>query len=161
MKKTIPLLAGFMLLNLSLYYPDFAGDYIPVFMERAELEKSVIFRSEGRELENPGKICYRAPYIFVNERYKGIHIINNTDPAHPVNEGYIIAPGCLDIAVKGEILYLDNAVDLVAFHLGRREVTHRERNVFPEPLAPDRSFFSQRPMTGAILVGWKKRVDNP
>ena len=161
MKKIILFLAGFLLLNTSLYYPDFWGDYVPVFMERTELEKSVSYSPEGRELENPGKIYYRTPYIFINERYKGIHVINNTDPAHPVNEGYIIAPGCLDIAIKNDILYLDNAVDLVAFHLERREVVHRERNIFAESLAPDRSYFNQRPTKDAILVGWKKRETNP
>ena len=160
MKKAIFLLTVLLLLNVSFYVPAFTGDYIPVFMDRTELEKSVSYRPEGRELKNPGKIYYKAPYLFINERYKGIHVINNSDPVHPANEGYIIAPGCIDLAVKGEILYIDNSVDLVAFHLGRREVTHRERNVFPEPSAPDGSYFSLRPSPDAVIVEWKKKETN-
>ena len=105
-----------------------------------------------------GKIYYRAPYIFVNERYKGVHIINNSDPAHPVNEGFILAPGCIDMAVKGHILYLDNAVDLVSFDLDSKQVTKRIRDVFPEPLPPDDFKYNpyfKRP-ENYILVEWKK-----
>jgi hypothetical protein len=129
--------------------------YSPVFMDYADLEHSVSYRAEARELVSPGKIYYKAPYIYINERYKGIHVINNSDPAHPVKEGFIIAPGCLDIAVKGDILYLDNSVDMVAFDLVAKKVTERIKGIFPEPLSPagDWYFGSHE---GKVLVGWKK-----
>ncbi|MDR3060570.1 MAG: hypothetical protein LBU57_00465 [Dysgonamonadaceae bacterium] len=132
------------------------GGYTPVFMDRLDLEKSVTYR-EARNLINPGKIYYKTPYIFVNEKYKGVHIINNKDPYHPVNEGFISAPGCLDIAVKDEIIYLDNAVDLVAFDLLKKQEVDRIVNVFPEPSAPDLQYHqvSDRP-EGFVIVEWKK-----
>jgi hypothetical protein len=117
--------------------PPHREGYAPVFMSRETLEKSVMYIAGNREMIHTGKIYYRSPYIFVNERYKGVHVINNTDPAHPVNEGFILAPGCIDMAVKGNILYLDNAVDLVSFDLDSKQVTKRIRNVFPELLPPD------------------------
>jgi len=132
--------------------------HIPMYMSRENLEHSVHFISEKREMKQTGKIYYRYPYIFVNERYKGVHIINNTDPYHPVNEGFILAPGCIDMAVKGDILYLDNAVDLVSFDLDSKQVTDRIRNVFPEPLPPE-DFFSYRKdvrPAGGIIVEWVK-----
>lgn len=132
------------------------GAYVPIFMERSELEKSVSWKDESRELKNPGKIYYKEPYIFVNERYKGVHVIDNTDPKHPVQTAFIVAPGCIDMAIKGEVLYLDNAVDLVAFDLNARKEVHRVKEVFPEPHAPDNSYgeFNDRP-EGFVLVGWK------
>jgi len=132
--------------------------YSPVFMSREALERSVKYIPGARDMIQTGKIYYRAPYIFVNERYKGVHVINNANPANPVNEGFILAPGCIDMAVKDNILYLDNAVDLVSFDLDSKQVTKRIKNVFPEPLPPDDFMFNpnyKRPKD-YILVEWKK-----
>jgi hypothetical protein len=132
--------------------------YTPVFMSRETLENSVRYIPGARDMLQTGKIYYREPYIYVNERYKGVHVINNSDPYRPVNEGFILAPGCIDMAVKGNILYLDNAVDLVSFDLDSKQVTKRLQNVFPEPSSPDGFFpvgFYSRP-AGYILVEWKE-----
>jgi len=132
--------------------------YTPVFMHRDVLEKSVSYIPGARDMVRTGKIYFRAPYIFINERYKGVHVINNSNPARPVKEGFILAPGCIDMAVKGHILYLDNAVDLVSFDLDSKQVTKRIRDVFPEPLPPEDAVFIpyyKRP-SGYVLVEWKK-----
>jgi hypothetical protein len=132
--------------------------YTPIFMSRETLESSVKYIPGARDMIQTGKIYYRAPYIFVNERYKGVHVINNTNPAHPVNEGFILAPGCMDMAVKGNILYLDNAVDLVSFDLDSKQVTKRIKDVFPEPIMPEDGVWNYYPkrQVGYILVEWKK-----
>ena len=157
MKKIILFMAVVSLAGTA-FVPRRAPDYLPVFMSRETLEQSVRYIPGGRDMIQTGKIYYHTPYIYVNERYKGVHIINNTDPAHPVNEGFVLAPGCIDVAVKGNILYLDNAVDLVSFDLEHKEVTKRIRNVFPEPLPPDDLFYyySYRRPAGYIIVEWKK-----
>ena len=135
------------------------GTHVPVFMSREALENSVKYIPQARDMAEIGKIYYLAPYIYVNERYKGVHVINNTNPAQPIKEGFILAPGCIDMAIKDNILYLDNAVDLVSFDLESKQVTKRIRNVLPEPLAPtgaiyDRNFLG-RP-EDYVLVEWKK-----
>lgn len=144
-------------LIISTSYTGEVYDYTPIFMERSELEKSVSYQTTGRDLTQPGKIYYKAPYIYINEKYKGVHIIDNTNPQNPVNAAFIVAPGCIDMAVKGSIIYLDNAVDLVAFDMNMKQVTGRVKNVFPEPTAPDNRYYDiwNRP-DGFILVGWKK-----
>ena len=161
MKKIFLLIVFVLLAGIfsGLDVPRYNMDtYTPVFMSREVLEKSVTYIPGARDMLNTGKIYYRAPYIYINERYKGVHVINNSVPAHPVNEGFILAPGCIDMAVKENILYLDNAVDLVSFDLDAKKVTNRIKNVFPEPLPPeDNVFFGyyNRP-EGFILVEWKK-----
>ena len=159
MKRTIILLT-----IVSLAITAFRSDrdekerYTPIFISRETLENSVKYIPEARDMIQTGKIYYRAPYIYVNERYKGVHIINNTNPANPVNEGFILAPGCIDMAVKGNILYIDNAVDLVSIDLDSRQITKRIRNVFPEPSPPEDFFyygFHNRP-EGYILIEWRK-----
>jgi hypothetical protein len=132
--------------------------WVPIFMKRADLEQSVKYADESRPLKNPGKIYCKDHYIYVNELYKGVHVINNSNPAHPVNEGFIIIPGCVDMAVKGDILYVDNAVDLVAFNLTTKQVTHRIKEVLPEPSAPGYSdYYPNNRPKDMILVGWQKK----
>ena len=136
--------------------------YTPLFMSRETLEKSVMYIAGAREMIQTGKIYYRSPYIYINERYKGVHVINNTDPAHPVNEGFVLAPGCIDMAVKGNILYIDNAVDLVSFDLNSKQVTQRIRNVFPEPVPPDEfsAYLNYNRPKDYVIVEWKKITVN-
>ena len=162
--KLFYIILTFTLTSCPFPYEDdyYEYDYIPVYISREALENSVKFIKETREMEHTGKIYYYAPYIFVNERYRGVHVFNNSDPSKPVKEGFINAPGCIDMAVKENILYLDNSVDLVSFDMNSKEVTNRIRNVFPEPLPPDDIFYyrrNNRPK-GYILVNWIKKEQN-
>jgi hypothetical protein len=76
-----------------------------------------------------------------------------------VHEGFIVAPGCIDMAMKGDVLYLDNAVDLVAFDFAIKQVTERIRNVLPEPAAPNKTVYYYGDRSGKgkdlVLVGWE------
>lgn len=159
MKQLLPvlLLGGTLFLSTSSVGPDiWNGRYTPVFMDYSELEESVFFEQESRDLINPGKIYSKDSFIFINEKYKGVHIIDNSTSATPRQIGFIIAPGCMDIAVKGSTLYLDNAVDLVAFNLETKEVTERIKNVFPEPISPENYYYYGNRPANTILVGWRK-----
>jgi hypothetical protein len=127
-------------------------------MKRETLEKSVSYSDEVREMKNIGKIYYKSPYIYVNEKYKGVHVINNSDSTKMVAKGFIVAPGCVDMAVKDNIIYLDNAVDMVSFDLDKKEVTERIKNVFPELAPPSGNvrYDSDRP-EDFVIVEWVKR----
>ena len=151
------LLAGVWLLTSSDVVPLRYGEWTPYFMQRADLEKSVKMAPEARELVDPGKLWITGDKIYVVERYKGVHIIDNSDPTNPRPTGFIIAPGCMDVALSGNIIYLDNAVDLVAFDTASATVTTRLRNYFPEPTSPagDR-YHNNGNSSGMILVGWKQ-----
>jgi hypothetical protein len=131
-------------------------EYYPVYMDRANLEKSVSYSETPKDLENPGKIYYKHPHLFINEKYTGVHIIDNTDPLHPRNKGFIAAPGCLDMAVKNNIIYLDNAVDMVSVDLNTMQVTKRIPNVLPEPVPPSESARYENRPEGLIIVKWVK-----
>ena len=153
-----------ILFNSSDVRFDNPSEYFPILMERNELEKSVFIRP-AQDIVNTGKIYYKDQYIFLNERYKGIHVINNTNPANPENVGFINIPGCIDIAIKNNSLFADNAIDLVSIDLGNGidniSVTKRLRNVFPESTPPDMDYIpyafnhDNRP-ENTIIVGWEK-----
>jgi hypothetical protein len=68
-------------------------------------------------IQRLGKIYYKDQRIYVTEATKGIHIIDNTDPANPKPIHFIQVPGCRDIAIKNNVLYADNVVDLVALDI--------------------------------------------
>ncbi len=139
------------------------SEYFPVLMERNDLEISVKFLNV-QEIINPGKIYFKNHMIYLNERYKGIHVIDNHSPSSPQNIGFINIPGCIDIAVKNNSLLADNATDLVAVDISDLEhakVTERIQNVFPESTPPDLDYIpymftpANRPRN-TVIVGWEK-----
>ena len=90
--------------------------YIPVYKTTAEVRAGI--KSDApQQVDNPGKIVILGNYIFLNEIDKGIHVINNSNPASPQNVAFISIPGNEDIAVKGNTLYADLYTDLVTLDI--------------------------------------------
>lgn len=107
--------------------------YDPVYMTFEELRASGKTEA-AREIEQPGKLYYKDGYIFVNEVKKGIHVIDNHDPANPQNIAFINVPGSYDLAAKGNVLYTDSYTDLVAIDISnpaQTQVLKRIEDVFP------------------------------
>lgn len=89
--------------------------YSPVYLSYDVLRRSVAADTSSTvELSNLGKIYVKDDYLYVNELYKGIHVIDNSDPANPAVVAFIPIPGNVDMAICGTVLYADSYVDLVA-----------------------------------------------
>ncbi|GAB2534371.1 hypothetical protein GCM10027189_14290 [Rufibacter soli] len=104
----------------------------PVYMTKAELRSSVKVQA-ARELRKPGKIYAFGDYLFINEVQEGIHIIDNRNPAAPQILSFIAIAGNVDMAVKDNILYADNYIDLVAIDITNPkevQLVKRVENVF-------------------------------
>ncbi|MFO7658544.1 MAG: hypothetical protein R6W78_15910 [Bacteroidales bacterium] len=164
MKKIIcSVLALLLFGGFGVLYEDEVIPYRPIVMTREILEQSVALL-EAIPLKKPGKIYIKDNYLFINEKYKGIHIINNSDSVHPVNEGFLRIPGCIDMAMKGNILYADNAVDLVAIDLSNTAnmvVTKRIRNAFTEHYPPGYDyipwmFSAENRPKNTIIIEWEE-----
>lgn len=138
--------------------------YKPVFITRDSLENSIKLNS-NRQLLKTGKIYYKAPILFVVETFEGIHVFDNTDPKAPRRLGFITILGCVDLAVKGNLLYADNSVDLVVLNIPdikNIKVVNRIRAVFPEPYPPNLNHIPSQYSRGdrepnQIIVKWEKR----
>ena len=105
----------------------------PLYKTTAEVRAN-IKNSAAREIKAPGKLYIIGNYIFLNEINKGVHVINNTNPAAPVNTGFIEIPGNIDIAVKGNIMYADLYTDLLALDISNPLQVVKAKivdNVFP------------------------------
>ena len=92
---------------------------MPVYYEMSDIRARVITTEPAQPLDNPGKIYIYEDYLFINEPTKGIHILDNEDPANPINLSFIPIAGNVDMAVNGNILYADNYVDLLAFDISK------------------------------------------
>lgn len=117
------------------------------------MELRTMVRAESpKALEQPGKMYVKGKYLYVNEIKKGIHIIDNSNPASPRFVAFIKIPGNGDIAVRDNILYADSFSDLVAMDIAdpaaAREVG-RVKNVFKTGLF-DGGSWSLNESVGAI-----------
>jgi hypothetical protein len=133
----------------------------PVYLGYEEL-RSAVKITAAREMNNPGKIYFKDNYIFINEKMKGVHVYDVSDPKNPQNKGFIEIPGNIDMAIKDNILYADSYVDLVSIDVsnfaGIKEVG-RVQKVFPYTLP---KYNVKLPLakldeTKGVVTGWEER----
>jgi len=168
MRYTIKLLTlGFMLLSLGSCnnwegVPDFDVEevegYRPIYATESEQEVKTL---PSREIENPGKIYVINEFLLVVDQLKGIHVFDNSDPENPKNTGFIQITGSNDVAVRNNILYADQATDLLAIDISNPEnvqIASRVKNVFPfgtqYPQQQGVYFECPDPEKG-LVIGWE------
>ncbi len=106
--------------------------FTPVYKTLDEIRTDIQILGP-QELVNPGKIYYYGDYLLINERREGIHVINNADSENPTKVAFIKIPGNVDMAIKENVLYADNYIDLLAVDFSNPElpsVLSRTENVF-------------------------------
>lgn len=106
---------------------------MPVYLQMSDVRARTITIEPAHELENPGKIYLYGNYLLINEPQEGIHILDNTNPASPVNLNFIPIKGNVDLAVNNNMLYADNYVDLLVFDISNIrsiKLVERVKDVF-------------------------------
>jgi len=89
----------------------------PVFMSTETFRNSVKVRTEPQKITKHGKICFYDGYLYISESEKGIHIVDNRNPASPEIVGFIELLGNADLAIRDGLLYADSYIDLVWFDI--------------------------------------------
>lgn len=133
----------------------------PVYKPLAQVLAN-IKSNPAKAVVNAGKICIKGSYIFLNEVNKGIHVIDNRNPAKPVNIAFIDVPGNVDLAVKGNTLYADFYADLLAIDI--TDPLHASVKNTVHHLFPERSYFNYTADSSMIITDWIKKtrtVDGP
>jgi hypothetical protein len=80
-----------------------------------------IFIDEPKVQTGLGKIVTYGDMIFINQPMEGIHIVDNSNPANPMNHSFISIPGNVDMAIVDNHLYADMFSALVVFDLSNLE----------------------------------------
>jgi len=163
MKKLILLVAVISLFSCNK--DDTPGDYsnvaVPLLMSKADFRSSVEVQSP-KPIEESGKIYAYNNYIFVNDEFKGIHVIDNTNPSSPHAISFVKIPGNVDISIKNDVLYADSSTDLVVFDvsdINKIKEIGRLEDVFSIydykiPEEADFADFSSFNNANDIIVGW-------
>lgn len=89
---------------------------IPVY-EQPEAVRVDVKNEAPKSVTNPGKLHVIGPYLLVVDKGKGIHVIDNSNPASPTNINYISVPGVVDMASKDGMLYIDSYKDLLTLDI--------------------------------------------
>lgn len=139
----------------------------PIYKSAEEIQD--IKTLSPKAVENPGKIYVYQNYLFINEVGKGVHVINNVNPANPQNLSFINIEGNVDISIKDNVLYADNYADLVALDIRNIEnivVLNRIKDVFDSDklLPPPRTgtYFECPDKTKGVVVAWEEaELKNP
>lgn len=91
--------------------------YTPVYQTRADFEKRIVATADSVPLLNMGKLMVQGNYKYVTDVNRGVHIYDDTDPAHPKKVAFINIPGTLDIALKNHTLLANAYSALVAIDI--------------------------------------------
>ena len=143
---------------------DLYADYLvarPLTMSIQEFKNSVEIIAPIPVNES-GKIYAYEDYIFVNDKYKGVHVIDNSDPSNPQKVSFIKVAGNVDISVKGDYLYADSITDLMVFDIsdiGNIQIVNRLDDVLRDnvvwPAEADFYEYGDWDYENDILIGWE------
>ena len=136
-----------------------ADTYRPVYLAFADAR--LVQTLGPQPLKMPGKIYVKDNYLLINEVGRGIHVVDNRDPAKPVRLSFISIPGNRELAIKDSILYADNALDIVALNIAdprNVKLVKRLENTFTStdfPAERNIRFECPDPDRG-IVIRWEK-----
>ncbi|MCK0190993.1 hypothetical protein [Arenibacter sp. F20364] len=133
----------------------------PLKMSKAEFKKAIDVIAPI-PLDESGKIYVYGEYIFINDKYKGVHVVDNSDPKAPEKIAFIKIPGNVDISVKGNYLYADSVTDLIVLDISdinniktvnRLENVLRDNVIFPFEV--DIYEWQDIDYENDIVIGWE------
>ena len=128
--------------------------YKPVYKNKQEVLQG-IKSNAPQPLLQTGKLFKYGNYIFVNEVNKGVHIIDNSNPASPLNKYFISIPGNVDLAVKDNTLYADIHTDLIAIDISNPQAVVVKKML--QYVFPERQYSNGfRPDSTQYIIEWLK-----
>lgn len=169
MKKKIVVILSLLTLSF-MSCDDKDGEYAdyvvarPLVINQSELATIDIIAP--RPVDESGKVYTYQDYIFVNDKYQGVHVIDNTFPQRPRKIAFIKIPGNVDISVKDDFLYADSLTDLVVLDISDIEniqQVNRLENVlynniiwpFDADIIEDEGFDYET----EVLIGWETTTE--
>lgn len=119
--------------------------------------KSTVYNAISSQAPQPitsfGKMYILGNTLFLCEAEKGVHIIDNANPAAPINKAFIQIPGIRDMVVKGNILLADCYIDLLSIDITdpmQAKLVNYLPNVFPDRLYVNGFYLD----TSKVITSW-------
>lgn len=109
---------------------------VPVYTDYETFRATGGFES-ARSITQKGNIYIKDDFLFMVEPDKGIHFINNSNPAAPVQTGFLNVWGATGMAIKGDFLYVNSFIDLVVYDISSKAnpvLVERMEDIFPTAL---------------------------
>lgn len=134
----------------------------PVYMPFNDFRAS-FRKTEARDSITPGKIYFKDNYLFINDPGKGIHVIDNSNPSSPQKIAFYEILGNVDMAIKGNILFADSYIDLLAIDItdvNNPQEVGRLKNVFPEIMPEGDIWYPYACVdrSKGVIVGWEVKT---
>ncbi len=137
----------------------------PITIAKSELKNSVDIIAP-LPIDESGKMYAYKNYIFINDKYKGVHVIDNINPSAPKKIAFIKIPANVDISVKDDYLYADSLTDLLVLDISDinniKQVNRLENVLGSNVIWPARADFyeyDEIDYNTEIVVGWKTETE--
>lgn len=133
----------------------------PLILSKADFANGVDI-VPPQPIDESGKVYTYGDYIFINDKSRGIHVVENSNPQQPVKIAFIEIPGNVDISIKDNFLYADSIMDLIVLDISditdiqqvnRLENVLREGVIFP--FEADIVEYGSYNYETDVLVGWE------
>lgn len=137
----------------------------PIYISSTDFSK--VYRTDTTAFGDLGNIILSGKYFFINEKYEGIHVIDNSDPFKPVKVHFWKIPGNLEFTIDGNTLYADNSVHLLVIDVTdfyNIKVLNYIKDLYidspvKEPRPSDyMGMFTCVDKKNGIHIGWEKKL---
>jgi len=145
-----------------------ASGLTPLYASGDDLNISL---QEPKSYGELGQIVYVHPYLLIGEVYRGIHVVDNSDPESPSKLSFINIPGCNSFTVGDGVIYASSGRDLVTLTFDGETLVERSRldgyftgNDAVDQVSPANysGFFECVDPTQGTVIGWVEDViENP
>lgn len=127
--------------------------YTPVMTTQDQFRTKDVKTFNGFALKNPGKIYFYKNYLLINEAGKGIHFFDISNPSSPKEVIFYSILGNFDMAIRNDLLYADNVIDLVQIDIKdvtKPRIVRRIENYNNQYTAPNQSHVAYYEKTNVV-----------
>lgn len=156
---------------LSCKKPPFSADtLIPEYFEA--LDFSEIVSLEPQPIINQGMIVKVGDFLFINDKKRGIHVVDNSQPGDPFYFLFWKIPGNQVFTINSNYLYADNGPHMLVINISDFENIQYESYIenvfyenmidqFPEDAVSGQFFKCPDPEKGLVKTWRNEIMENP
>jgi hypothetical protein len=90
----------------------------PVYLSMEELRADIQPElGNTATLTQPGKIYLYQDYLLIVDKYRGIHVFDNTDQQNPMRIAFLPVIGATEMSIRDAYLYTNSFMDLLSIKL--------------------------------------------